>query len=87
LTVDGNTLPANCAETRHAVEVLVYDLVGKWGGSISAEHGVGLLKRDFLHHSVTENAMATMRALKQALDTRGILNPGKIFAADAMRSE
>ena len=87
LTVDGNTLPANCAETRHAVEVLVYDLVGKWGGSISAEHGVGLLKRDFLHHSVTENAMATMRSLKQALDTRGILNPGKIFAADAMRSE
>lgn len=83
LTVDGNTLPTNSPATWHAVEVLVYDLVGEWRGSISAEHGIGLLKRDFLHHSVTENAMATMRTFKQALDPRSILNPGKVLTDNA----
>jgi FAD/FMN-containing dehydrogenase len=85
LTVDGNSLPVNSAATHHAVESLVYDLVGKRGGSISAEHGIGLLKREFLHHSVTDESLETMRAIKNALDPRGILNPGKVFAIEPAR--
>ncbi len=82
LTVDGNSLPVDSTDARHAVESLVYDLVGERGGSISAEHGIGLLKREFLHHSVTAESLATMRAIKHALDPCGILNPGKIFAVE-----
>ena len=82
LTVDGNSLPASGAQIQHEVESLIYDLVGAWGGSISAEHGIGLLKREFLYHSVTSESLATMRAIKHALDPLGILNPGKIFAAE-----
>jgi FAD/FMN-containing dehydrogenase len=85
LTVDGNSLPVNDAAAHHAVEALVYDLVGKRGGSISAEHGIGLLKREFLHHSVTDASLATMRIIKRALDPRGILNPGKVFASEGDR--
>jgi FAD/FMN-containing dehydrogenase len=85
LTVDGNSLPVNDAATHHAVEALVYDLVGKRNGSISAEHGIGLLKREFLHHSVTDESLATMRIIKNALDPRGILNPGKVFVFEPAR--
>ncbi|TXH36975.1 MAG: FAD-binding oxidoreductase [Rhodospirillaceae bacterium] len=82
LTVDGNSLPVNDAAAHHAIESLVYDLVGKRGGSISAEHGIGLLKREFLRHSVTDESLTVMRAIKHALDPRGILNPGKIFTSE-----
>lgn len=58
---------------------LVYGLVGEFHGSISAEHGIGLHKRDYLAHSRTPEELALMRTLKNALDPRGILNPGKIF--------
>lgn len=80
LTVDGDSLPANSGETQHAVESLIYDLVGQWRGSVSAEHGIGLLKREFLYLSVTSESLAAMRAIKRALDPLAILNPGKIFA-------
>jgi FAD/FMN-containing dehydrogenase len=86
LTVDGKSLPKNDAAAHHAVESLVYDLVGKRGGSISAEHGIGLLKREFLHHSVTEAGLETMRTIKHALDPHGILNPGKVLAIEPARS-
>ena len=49
------------------------------GGSVSAEHGVGLDKKAWLSISRTPDEVALMRTLKQALDPRGILNPGKIF--------
>ncbi|TKJ09683.1 FAD-binding oxidoreductase [Halomonas sp. 15WGF] len=79
LTVDGHSLAKDTAETRHAIEAEVYRLVGDYCGSISAEHGIGLLKRDFLHHSVRPEALEVMRSLKHTLDPNGILNPGKLL--------
>lgn len=61
------------------IEDLVYQVVGQWRGSVSAEHGIGTLKRAHLHHSRTPAELQTMRTLKQALDPRGILNPGKVL--------
>ena len=63
----------------HQVEELVYATVGDWGGSISAEHGIGVHKKPFLHYSRTPEEIAMMRQLKAALDPKGTLNPGKVF--------
>jgi FAD/FMN-containing dehydrogenase len=57
----------------------MFDLVRKHGGSISAEHGVGLLKKAWLGWSRSPAEIATMRAVKRALDPQSLLNPGKIF--------
>lgn len=56
----------------------VHDLVTKWGGSISAEHGIGQLKRDELGRLGDPVHLSMMRAIKIALDPQGILNPGKL---------
>src|SRR5689334_10257350 len=66
--------------TRAKVEDLVYRPLAAIGGSVSAEHGIGLEKRAYLPLSRTPAEIATMRLLKQALDPKGILNPGKVFA-------
>jgi FAD/FMN-containing dehydrogenase len=63
----------------HEIDQLVYGAIGAWGGSISAEHGIGTVKRAFLHHSRTAEEIALMHRLKAALDPRGILNPGKVI--------
>lgn len=55
-------------------------LIQEHGGSISAEHGIGLLKRGYLNSTRSEAEIAMMKAAKQALDPANILNPGKIFA-------
>jgi FAD/FMN-containing dehydrogenase len=68
------------AQPLHEIDALVYGLVQKWGGTISAEHGIGLLKKPYLGHTRSPEEIAVMRALKQALDPTGILNPGKVFA-------
>ncbi|MGH6819952.1 MAG: FAD-linked oxidase C-terminal domain-containing protein, partial [Methylocella sp.] len=57
----------------------VYGTLKTVRGVISAEHGIGLLKREFLPLSRDENEINLMRNLKLALDPQGILNPGKIF--------
>ncbi len=57
----------------------IYRIIAQLGGSISAEHGVGLAKRDYLHYSRSPAELATMRALKVALDPKNILNPGKVI--------
>lgn len=59
----------------------VYGLVASLSGSVSAEHGIGVMKRDYLGHSRTLAEIETMRRLKATLDPNGILNPGVIFAA------
>jgi FAD/FMN-containing dehydrogenase len=57
----------------------VNDLVTRWGGSISAEHGIGQLKRDELLRLGDPVALAMMRRVKAALDPAGLLNPGKLI--------
>jgi FAD/FMN-containing dehydrogenase len=57
----------------------VFDIVQRYGGSISAEHGVGLLKKGYLHYSRSELEVSIMRQIKKAFDPQGIMNPGKIF--------
>ena len=62
-----------------AVNTLVYDAVCAQGGSISAEHGIGTLKRDELAKRKSPVAMQLMRAIKQALDPAGRMNPGRML--------
>ncbi len=62
-----------------AIARAVHDLVTQWGGSISAEHGIGQLKRDELLRLGDPTALAMMRAVKTALDPQGLLNPGKLL--------
>ena len=61
------------------VKQAVYEPLAAIGGSISAEHGIGLDKKKYLRLSRNEQEIALMRRLKRALDPNGILNPGKIF--------
>jgi len=68
---------------RHAVEEAVYLPLKAIDGSISAEHGIGLQKREFLPLSRSPAELALMRTLKSALDPKGILNPGKVVEASA----
>jgi FAD/FMN-containing dehydrogenase len=64
-----------------AIAEAVYACVREFRGSISAEHGIGQLKRDLLARHKDPVALATMRSIKQALDPNGILNPGKVLRA------
>ena len=61
------------------VNAVVFDVVARHGGSISAEHGIGVLKRDLLPKVKDPVALDLMRALKRTLDPKGILNPGKVL--------
>jgi FAD/FMN-containing dehydrogenase len=82
---DGNvhfciTVGSDRHDEQREVMDIVYCELEPFGGSISAEHGIGLEKRPFLHYSRNDAEFALMRTLKQALDPRGLLNPGKIFS-------
>ena len=57
----------------------VHDLVAQYGGSISAEHGIGQLKRADLVRYKSPVALDIMRSIKAALDPKGIMNPGKVL--------
>ena len=61
------------------VNAAVFEVVAKLGGSISAEHGVGVIKRDLLPQVKDPVAYELMRTLKRTLDPKGILNPGKVL--------
>jgi len=64
---------------REEVNRVVYDVVDALGGSISAEHGLGQLKRDEIRKHKDPLELALMRALKGALDPQGLMNPGKLL--------
>ncbi|WP_457241690.1 FAD-binding oxidoreductase [Pseudomonas chlororaphis] len=67
---------AKCA----TVNKWVFETVEKYNGSISAEHGVGMTKRDYLTYSRSPVEIDYMKAVKAVFDPNGIMNPGKIFA-------
>jgi FAD/FMN-containing dehydrogenase len=76
---EGGDPAAFLREQEERVNTLVYDQVHRFGGSISAEHGIGELKADKLPHYKSAVALSLMRAVKQALDPQGILNPGRVL--------
>jgi FAD/FMN-containing dehydrogenase len=81
---DGNLhyncgLPAGGLAMSEKINRIVYDQVELLGGSISAEHGLGQLKRDEITHRKSVIELDMMRALKAALDPAGIMNPGKVL--------
>lgn len=57
--------------------------LAKYRGSISAEHGIGTHKPEFLHLSKSENAIALMQQMKRVMDSNGILNPYKVLPASS----
>jgi FAD/FMN-containing dehydrogenase len=81
---DGNLHFVACVgedneEARNKIETALYKPLGPINGSISAEHGIGLEKKEFLSWCRNEEEIKLMKTLKQALDPSHILNPGKIF--------
>ena len=76
--VDGAADPAFLAR-EPAIRRAIHDLVARYCGSISAEHGIGRLKREELQRYASPVALASMRAIKRALDPNGIMNPGKLL--------
>jgi FAD/FMN-containing dehydrogenase len=69
--------------SRRAIAGAVFEALGRVGGSISAEHGIGLDKRPYLALSRNAEEIALMRLIKRSLDPTGVLNPGKIFEMPA----
>lgn len=76
---DGNLHYVVRTDRPDDVASAVFECVAKSGGSISAEHGIGLDKKAYLHLTRTPAELAAMRRLKAALDPNNILNPGRIF--------
>lgn len=81
-----NILPRNDTEGAHARELYVQFLkyAASVGGTLSAEHGVGKLKRDYLHLFYTDAQLGAMATIKKALDPNGILGRGNIFSEDLL---
>ncbi len=74
-----NVGPETLLARRADVNRIVYHAVAELGGSISAEHGLGQLKRDDIRHHKAPLELEMMRALKKALDPQGLMNPGKLL--------
>ena len=69
---------SNFSDRSPAITRLVHDLVTAAGGSISAEHGIGQMKLDEFARLAGPARLGALRAIKQALDPKGIMNPGKL---------
>ncbi|WP_319532690.1 FAD-binding oxidoreductase [uncultured Cohaesibacter sp.] len=81
---DGNlhimaSVPESSPAGHAAIEQIIYDLARSYRGSISAEHGIGALKREWLGHSRSPLELALMQKLKKMLDPDTLLNPGKVL--------
>ena len=74
--MDKDEFFAKCA----VVNTQVFETVQKYNGSISAEHGVGMVKRDYLQYSRSPVEIEYMKAMKAVFDPNGVMNPGKIFS-------
>jgi FAD/FMN-containing dehydrogenase len=77
----GGTAATIIAAHEPVIRRTIHDLVAAYDGSFSAEHGIGRLKVGELERYASPTALAMMRGIKQALDPRGIMNPGKVLAA------
>ena len=66
-------------EDKQTVYDVVYRQVGAYNGSVSAEHGIGMMKRAYLRQSRSSEEIALMKLLKQTMDPKGILNPGRVL--------
>jgi FAD/FMN-containing dehydrogenase len=75
---EGADAEAFLATQEAGINALVYESVDRFHGSISAEHGIGSLKRDKLEHHKSPVALQAMRAIKTALDPHNLLNPGRV---------
>jgi FAD/FMN-containing dehydrogenase len=71
--------PNRYSQAKPKVEELVYRMLSALGGSVSAEHGIGVDKKRWLSVSRSEAEISLMRSIKSALDPKGILNPGKLI--------
>jgi len=81
-------VPTNAFLARRTeVNDIVHGIVSEMGGSISAEHGIGILKRDELPRYKPTVALDLMRAVKRALDPDDVMNPGKILTPDDPKAE
>lgn len=81
LRPEGLANDAFIAQCEHVTKLLAATL-RRHGGSISAEHGIGLVKKDYLESTRSLADIALMKGVRKVFDPRGILNPGKLFAAD-----
>lgn len=84
---DGNlhlnaTSPEYNEEVMGLIEPFIYDWVAKYRGSISAEHGLGFKKRQFIYHSKSRSAVKIMKDIKKLFDPKGIMNPYKTLPDD-----
>jgi FAD/FMN-containing dehydrogenase len=81
--VGDNNLHLTVTTGRHEdlerIREIVYRITGEFSGSIAAEHGIGVSRRDYLHLSRTAEEIELMRTLKRTLDPQGILNPGRVI--------
>jgi FAD/FMN-containing dehydrogenase len=77
---EGSDAEAFLHDQEGPINALVYDTVDRFGGSISAEHGIGSLKRDKLVEHKSPVALALMRSIKQALDPHNLMNPGRVLS-------
>jgi FAD/FMN-containing dehydrogenase len=76
---DGSDAEAFLQHQEKPINALVYDMVDQFGGSISAEHGIGSLKREKLEQHKSPVALGLMRSIKQALDPHNLMNPGRVL--------
>ena len=79
LPLPGVPLEAFREQAEHAVTRCVHETAAELGGSFSAEHGIGVLKRPELERYESPEALKLMRAVKAAIDPKGIMNPGKVL--------